>query len=440
MSDYQERYDEHLATALSAVANLMPDLEDALPGLNFTKVRRILTSISTLLARLDKTGAKFPEYLSWEGTSLPDHAITSIQGVPKLAANGAAYFANYALVGFVDIEQRLIRALGIGAYTLQDIKSQQVLELQAILQSSQDALAKIQSARREIADQQKSLGTAVNHLAEQEVKAVESLSAIEKVRQTASKLAAGDARGGSSLERIIRAARTKNEELEAQMAAARGAHDDIVKLRDDLQATADKTRQSLQAIEGTGKRADDILRGATQAGLAGAYKMERDRLSKEQMIYAAVFYGIILSVIVYAAVFIVPLFNKIVSLDSSSTTTTVGEMALLLGVRVAILLPAIWALIFTSRRHAKIETLQMDYAAKANTALAYSGYREEMESDPDLTSKLKDGLLVRFLEHPERLLSKNSVSESVDVGPEGVRYSSQSEPVPSARAEQDEGS
>jgi hypothetical protein len=68
----------------------------------------------------------------------------------------------------------------------------------------------------------------------------------------------------------------------------------------------------------------------------------------------------------------------------------------------------------------------MDYAAKANTALAYTGYRDELNNDPALSSKLRDGLVVRFLEHPERLLSRSAGSEEVDLSPNGVRYKSTS--------------
>ena len=77
MSNYNERFDQHLAAAHSAVANLMPDLEDVVPGLTSMKVRRLFVSISNLLSRLDKNGAKFPEYLANEGAIVPEQAISA---------------------------------------------------------------------------------------------------------------------------------------------------------------------------------------------------------------------------------------------------------------------------------------------------------------------------------------------------------------------------
>ncbi len=114
------------------------------------------------------------------------------------------------------------------------------------------------------------------------------------------------------------------------------------------------------------------------------------------------------------------------AIKGGANAASLAESALLLLVRTLILAPAIAALIFTVRRHSKLETLQMDYAAKANTALAYSGYKDEVSDDPGLSRKLRDGLIVRFIEHPERLLSRSAGTEQVKLGPEGVTYTSSS--------------
>jgi hypothetical protein len=119
-------------------------------------------------------------------------------------------------------------------------------------------------------------------------------------------------------------------------------------------------------------------------------------------------------VIIYAAVFILPIVSKILSV-SGATDLAIKENALLLLVRFLIVTPAIWALIFTNKRYVTLEALQMDYAAKASTALAYSGYRDEMGDDMDLSKRLKDGLLMRFLEHPSRLLGSR-VNDHRDFG------------------------
>ena len=148
------------------------------------------------------------------------------------------------------------------------------------------------------------------------------------------------------------------------------------------------------------------MNNATQAGLASAYKSEREHLQTQQNWFSYVFYGIILAIVAYAAIFILPIAENIFRTNGTNTLA-MKENALLLLVRFFILIPAVWALIFTNKRYITLEALLMDYAAKANTALAYSGYRDEMGDDIDLSKRLKDGLLMRFLEHPSRLLGSS---------------------------------
>ena len=69
--------------------------------------------------------------------------------------------------------------------------------------------------------------------------------------------------------------------------------------------------------------------------------------------------------------------------------------------------------------------MQMDYAAKATTALAYFGYKDEMDQDPTLSTKLKDGLIARFIEHPSRLLGRKVESSASIVGPDGAKVVSE---------------
>ena len=129
--------------------------------------------------------------------------------------------------------------------------------------------------------------------------------------------------------------------------------------------------------------------------------------------------------LLYAAIFLLPIFRDLLGLNGGEKVSA-QESALMLFVRLVILSPVVWALVFTNRRFRYLETLQMDYAAKTSTALAYSGYIDEMEADPELRKRLKDGLVLRFLEHPSRLLGKKEEVDISSSGPEGVRVESRS--------------
>ena len=177
-------------------------------------------------------------------------------------------------------------------------------------------------------------------------------------------------------------------------------------------------------MSATDEKAKSILSTATQAGLAGAYKLEREKLEKQQRWFAWGFYGIIALIIVYAVAYIIPLISRVFEHNGQNNITTT-ESAFMLAVRIVVIAPAFWALVFTSRRFTNLETLQMDYAAKATTALAYFGYKDEMDQDSSLSTKLKDGLIARFIEHPSRLLGRKVESSSSVVGPEGAKVVSE---------------
>jgi hypothetical protein len=241
---------------------------------------------------------------------------------------------------------------------------------------------------------------------------------VSEVRKLADRLAKGNA-GQNPLEKAVRVAREKMEEIEGVLAtitahektangaltAASTSEADVAKVLERLATTDDKARS--------------ILSTATQAGLAGAYKIEREKLASQQKWFAIGFYGIIAAIILYAAVFIIPLISKVFE-GNGANTITPAESAFMLAVRIVVIAPAFWALIFTNRRYTNLETLQMDYAAKTTTALAYFGYRDEMNEDPSLSTKLKDGLVARFVEHPSRLLGKKVESSASFVGPDGA--------------------
>ena len=74
--------------------------------------------------------------------------------------------------------------------------------------------------------------------------------------------------------------------------------------------------------------------------------------------------------------------------------------------------------------------LRMDYAEKVAASLAYSGYREEMEQDADLLRQLKAGLLVKFSNEPERLLSSHHSRTKASVRTHGFEVETETSSGP----------
>lgn len=420
MSDYQAQFDKHVAEASSAVANHALELTTILPGLQTSHVRRVFANISKMLGYVDRREAKHPEYLASTPLNLPERAVEVVSSVKSSFDSGTAHFVQNVLPSLVDIEKRLMEAVGTAAFNVTEIRNQQIKAIDrlqtlafTLYNKTQASAEGAQKAATQAAEGMKAIGEILSA-------ATTDSQKVGEIRKLSEKLSRGNA-GQNPLEQLVRLARKRDEELEAiktkAMQSAQAASSSAAKA-DEYKIHSLTALSSLQESD---KEADNILRNATQAGLAGAYKTERDKLAKEQNKFALAFYGIILSIIVYAAIFLLPIFKNMIG-ENGEHLVSAEDSALMLFVRLAILAPAIWALIFTNRRFTNLETLQMDYAAKASTALAYHGYSEEMESDSELSKRLKDGLVLRFLEHPSRLLGKKEeVNRSIS-GPQGVTY------------------
>lgn len=410
MSDFQSRFDQHVAEANSAAANNTTALAAHALALHPAHIRRLLDNIRKMLGHVDRKKTKHPEFLAAAPTTIPEKAIELVASVKGSFDAGLEHFVQNTLPALVDVEQRLIKSVGSEAFNIQDIKNSQVRSLNKIVDQAQLSGNKISVSAKNLEDIRTASSANVDNIKQFLEQAAADQKKISDTWKAAEKLARGNPTQ-NSLESLVRKAREKSDEIDELLSK-------ITESEKKSKAAADNSKQFeiesnsvKSALEEANKKALGILNNATQAGLAGAYKTERDNLKKEQRIFSFVFYGIIGLIILYAAVFILPIVNEIFK-EKTSTELAIKENSLLLLVRFLILTPAVWALIFTNKRYVYLEALQMDYAAKANTALAYSGYRDEMLDDGELSKLLKDGLLQRFLEHPSRLLKGSEAGSS----------------------------
>ena len=411
MSDFQARFDSHVAVANSAAANNTTSLEAHAVGMHPAHLRRMLANMSKMLGLVDRKSHKHPEFLASTPSIVPERAIELVAGIKPSLDAGIENFIQNVLPSLVDTEERLAKAVGIGAMRTSDIKNSQVRAINQILDRAEvqgktatGIVAALKSENDELDIEKERLVAAA-------AAAAEDIKKIQDTVKLAEKLARGNV-SQNPLEALVRTARDKSDQIDKALQYAQTAEATAVSSAAISKEMGEKSKATLEGLEASNLKAVDILNNVTQAGLAGAYKTEREHLKKQQDWFSYVFYGIILAVILYAAVFILPIVQDILT-KNGGDDLAVKENALLLLVRFLIITPAIWALIFTNKRYVTLEALQMDYAAKASTALAYSGYRDEMSDDIDLSKRLKDGLLMRFLEHPSRLLNSNASHNSI---------------------------
>ena len=413
MVQYKKQFDDLTAAAIQALNLKRDELRNVFFGMEPAYVRRLLERISANLQRVDENRINHPTYLASRGQFAPQRAIDLISSMPSaITDSGVTHFVIATLPELVEVDEALSKAAGINEVRSAEIKSSQLRAIERYVDwaklNSNSLSASRQNAEKSAADSSKDRDQIAKLVADAQADAKK----IQDIRTQALRLGSGT-KTSPPLSSIIKDAQDKVVEVEAMKNGIADSRNDLEKVVSRIDQISKLAESAIENLELHEKQAKGILNNATQAGLAGAYKIEREKLAKQQLYYAGAFYGIILSVVLYAAFFIVPIASKII-VNNEHSSTTIGESALLLFVRILIVLPAFWALIFTNKRFVYLETLQMDYAAKAATALAYSGYRDEMEEDTALSHRLKDGLVARFVEHPSRLLG-DKIESSISI-------------------------
>lgn len=432
MSDFQAQFDSFVKAANDAVILHHAELQASVPGLFPSHFLRLITNISRLLGFVDRKQAAHPEYLAGTPRNITERAVETIAGVPVSFDSGILHFVQNFLPPLVEIEGKLLSAVGGAAFTAEQIRTQQVKAIDKLRAATQNSYSQASANSTAIAKWKDEIAEALKAVKQIASDSEADRQAVDVIRKQAEKLARGAA-SQNPLEKLVQIARERFDEVEKLKQSAEASAGKAETSANSAKQSEVSSDSALKSLKETDEKADAILRNATQAGLAGAFKTEREEIRREQRYFAYTFYGIIAAIVIYALAFLLPIVREALGL---SGVANARESALLLFVRVVILAPVVWALVFTNRRFRYLETLQMDYAAKANTALAFSGYIDEMHDDPELQHELRKGLVKRFVEHPSRLLTRGRIDDSDKSLDDGEWNSGNQRPI---NASEDEG-
>ena len=425
MVQYKKQFDDLTAAAIQALNLKRDELRNVFFGMEPAYVRRLLERISSNLQRVDENRINHPTFLAARGQFVPQKALDLIASMPSaITDSGITHFVIATLPDLVEVDEALSKAAGINEIRSAEIKSSQLRAIERYVDWSKNNSASVTTLRQNAEKSAAEASRDRDQVSKLVADAQADVKKIKEIRTQALRLGSGT-KTSPPISSIIKDAQDKVAEVDEMRNHISSSRDNLEKISHRIEEICGLSEIAIERLESHERQAKDILNNATQAGLAGAYKIEREKLAKQQLYYAGAFYGIILSVVLYAAFFIVPIASKIIT-NNHTQNTTIGETSLLLFVRILIVLPAFWALLFTNKRFVYLETLQMDYAAKAATALAYSGYRDEMEEDTTLSHRLKDGLVARFVEHPSRLLGEKLESNISIIDKEGTKVISES--------------
>jgi len=422
MSNYQTRFDEATTEARRLVTSNGSNIREIIPRFYGNDFDRLTKSISGLLEKIDKNNFDHPEYLAHSNGNVAEYAISIIQGVPSSLESGANHFVQTTLPLILFCEERLLKAVGHYYYKVKDIKDRQVKEIQKLAEESLGFYATSSNTKDKIQEDKKKADEIFSELNSIANNAKAVSAKIEEIRSFVSKLASGDGRG-KSLESLKRTAEEKVSLIESILIKAGKASGDADKALAKLDGSSQLFDKSMSELADITSRANIVLGLSSQAGLANSYVQESSKLAFRSHVFTGILYSTSLATALIAAFYILPSLEHSLATNGGSLVTKALPVTL---IRATILAPLVYVIYFTSRQISSLEVLRMDYAEKAAASLAYSGYKGEMSEDIGLLERLRGSLLLKFAEHPERLLRKRPVTDKIEVEGPGFKASSSS--------------
>lgn len=171
---------------------------------------------------------------------------------------------------------------------------------------------------------------------------------------------------------------TKATELGAEIAKA---HADAQALVKSMTAADNKAKHALAIIENHEKeldrlkrecdalhsRIESLLPNATSAGLATAFREQKSRFEKPQLMWLATFVATILGLLV----------SSLWGIPGGASWDAMGKHFV---IRLPIIAPLVWLAIYAGRHYGLALRLQEEYAYKEAVSAAFEGYKREMNA------------------------------------------------------------
>ncbi|MBI4654517.1 MAG: hypothetical protein HY752_05940 [Nitrospirae bacterium] len=176
------------------------------------------------------------------------------------------------------------------------------------------------------------------------------------------------------------------------------------KIKEDLTEREKKLNLLIENTDNTLKRVEDLLPGATSAGLASSFRQRKEDITKSKKYWVVGFVG--------SLIFLVLMVSWIIY----AFTEHIGKVewwAYLLQ-RVPLTFPLIWLGWFFERNYGHKIRLEEDYAFKESISRAFEGYKKQMqEVDPEVAlPRLCDRTISILSETPLRVFERKTSDET----------------------------
>jgi hypothetical protein len=149
----------------------------------------------------------------------------------------------------------------------------------------------------------------------------------------------------------------------------------------DARANQLKQLETEQAIKHKAlfNKIEDLLPGATSAGLATAYKDLKESFDGQIKKYTDIFFTSVVAIPAVAFIASVKEFSILQLSISFADVTTIDAILRLAVLKLPFILPLVWLAVFASMRRSQYERLQQEYAHKEALAKSYDSYRQQLD-------------------------------------------------------------
>lgn len=234
-----------------------------------------------------------------------------------------------------------------------------------------EAIAKLRKTLEETASEAEASRSETEksrkNVAEYEAEATQKLATLRELSMQADKLAA-----------TVQGFQTQFDQFQQKLEERDQNFVEGKEKLDELNASIAEKKKEIERIN---RQAEDMLKGATVAGLASTFGALRDRLTSEVNWARGGFY---LSICVLGlsvlplAVYVVPGFTLggLFALTPTVNEFEIGQVI----VRALLLIPAAWLTKFAAARHASLFRLREHYAYKYSIATSVEGFKKQAPS------------------------------------------------------------
>lgn len=261
---------------------------------------------------------------------------------------------------------------------------------------------------------------AIKKQAEASVTSLNSLAATyeQSVSTIASSLDQAEQSASSSNEAKTAAAGNL-EEIRKLLSEAKQHHESIAEFArsvDVLSERVSKTEEKMAKLSTDAlalrKQVEDLLPGATSAGLASAFRERKESFQGPAKLWAWVFIGSLTALLVVA--FINPV-------DFTIDKVTLENFHMYVLLRLPFLIPIVWLAVYSAHKHNQALRLEEEYAHKEAISKSFEGYKTQlMEIETDATGTAAEHLVNRTLEALARHPGGIYDAKREDISPFGV--------------------